>query len=74
MERRRGHPQLAALERLPGKRSLSILKVGGRAKAEAKLSVRETVRSITRRSSFFRVPWDLWRGAMGTVSGKTREG
>lgn len=40
---------------------------GGKAKAEAKPSERETVRDGTNRHVwFFRFPWDLWRGAVGT--------
>lgn len=49
-------PQGAVLEQLPGETSPSIFKVGGRAKAEAKLSVRETVRNTTRRELVPRFP------------------
>lgn len=73
MEGRRGHahlPNSAVLEQLPGKKSPSIFKEGGRAKAEAKLSVRETVRNTTGRELVPWFPWDLWRRAMGTCEWK----
>lgn len=60
-------PPLAVLGQLPGEKSPSIFKVGGRAKVEAKLSVQETVRNVTGRQLVLQVPIGFVEGGHGDL-------